>query len=260
VGRLDGKVAVITGAARGIGRRLAQVFVAEGARVVAGDINGEGIGTLIAELGHNQCDGIEMDVCDESGSERLVARAVRRFGRLDIAVNNAGHGGFGMVDQQSAEDFRHIVDVTLTGVFLGVKHQARQLIAQGTGGSIVNIASLQAAQPSAGLAAHCAAKAGVAMLTKVAALELGPHRIRVNAIGPGLVAGESTVRLRSIPGMEQAYLESTALGEVTEQDDVAKLAVFLATDEARLMTGQLLYVDAGANLAGGPNLMKLQQQ
>lgn len=254
MGKLDGKVAIVTGGASGIGRRTAEVFVEEGARVVIADLSAEGIGEVVAKLGHNHVDGVVMDVRDEDAVKALVAQTVRRFGRLDVAVNNAGVGGFAPIHQYPLEDWDRVMGVTLTGVFLCIKHEAARLIEQGSGGSIINIASLNSIQPTEGFAAYCSAKAGVAMLTKVAALELGRHRIRVNAIGPGLIHTPATAGLTAVPGLEDAFIHEAPIGRAGEPDDVAHLAVYLAADESSLMTGQTLYIDGGASLKKYPEL------
>ncbi len=158
------------------------------------------------------------------------------------------------VQDYPAEDFRHVVDICLTGTFLCIKHQARQFIAAGTGGSIVNIASLNATQAAEGFAAYCSAKAGVVMLTQVAALELGRHNIRVNAIGPGLIRTPATEGLRSVPGLEDAFIAEAPLGRAGEPEDVASVATFLASDASALMSGQALYLDGGASLNKYPPL------
>ena len=259
MGALEGKVAVVTGGASGIGRGVAERFVAEGARVFVGDTNGEGIATLVAELGHNAVDGITVDVREEGDVQRLVDRCVRRFGRLDVAVNSAGIGGFSPLVDCDLDAWRTVLDVNLTGTFLCLKHEARVMRAQGRGGSIINIASLNAVQPAEGLGAYCAAKAGVAMVTKVAALELGRNRIRVNAIAPGLIRTPLTEPLRSAPGVEEAFLEEMALPRVGEPADVAALAVFLACDESSWLTGETILLDGGAHLRRYPPLFRLLQ-
>lgn len=254
MGKLEGKVAIVTGGASGIGKRTVELFVEEGARVIVGDLNADGIGALIAELGHNYVDGTTVDVRDEAAVERMVALAVRRFGRLDIAVNNAGVGGFSPVQDYPLEDWDRVIGISLTGTFVCIKHEAKALIAQGQGGSIINIASLNATQATEGFAAYCSAKAGVAMLTKVAALELGRRKIRVNAIGPGLIHTPLTEGMTAVPGLEAAFIREAPIGRVGEPEDIAQLALYLASDASSLMTGQTLYIDGGANLKKYPEL------
>ena len=254
MGRLDGKVAIVTGGASGIGKGAVEAFVAEGARVIVGDTNSQAIAALIGELGHNYVDGAEVDVRDEAAVERMVAQAARRFGRLDIAVNNAGVGGFSPIQNYALEDWARVLGISLTGTFLCIKHEAAQLIAQAQGGSIINIASLNAIQATEGFAAYCAAKAGVAMLTKVAALELGRHKIRVNAVGPGLIHTPATAGMLAVPGLEDAFVQEAPIGRAGEPEDIAKLLVYLASDESTLMTGQTLYIDGGASLKKYPEL------
>ncbi len=254
MGALDGRVAIVTGGSSGIGRATAVAFVNAGARVYIGDINPDGIGSLVSELGHNYVDGMRVDITDEAAVTKMVENAVRRFGRLDVGFNNAGVGGFSPVQDYPADGFRRVVDICLTGTFLCIKHQARQFIAAGTGGSIINIASLNATQAAEGFAAYCSAKAGVVMLTQVSALELGRHNIRVNAIGPGLVRTPATEGLRSAPGLEDAFIAEAPLGRAGEPEDVAALATFLASDDSSLMSGQALYLDGGASLNKYPPL------
>ncbi len=251
---LDGKVAIVTGGASGIGKRAAEVFVAEGARVVIADVDSDGIGAMIAQLGHNYADGAVVDVRDEAAVQKMVALAVRRFGHLDIAFNNAGVGGFAPIQAYELADWDRVIGISLTGTFLCIKHEAAQLIAQAHGGSIINVASLNAIQPTEGFAAYCSAKAGVAMLTRVAALELGRHNIRVNAIGPGLIHTPATADMLAIPGLEHAFLHEAPLGRAGEPEDVAQLALYLASDASSLMTGQTLYIDGGASLKKYPEL------
>lgn len=254
MGSLEGRVAIVTGGASGIGKAIVEAFVREGARVIVGDVDPAGIGRLIGELGHNQVDGAEVDVRDEAAVARMVTQAVRRFGRLDIAVNNAGVGGFSPIQAYPLADWERVIGISLTGTFLCIKHEAAQMITQGQGGSIINIASLNAIQPTEGFAAYCSAKAGVAMLTKVAALELGRHGIRVNAIGPGLIHTPATAPITAVPGLEAAFIAETALGRAGEPEDVAGLALYLASDVSSLMTGQTLYIDGGASLKKYPEL------
>ncbi|MEP7216820.1 MAG: SDR family oxidoreductase, partial [Anaerolineaceae bacterium] len=237
-----------------IGKRTVETFVEEGARVIVADLNADGIGALIGQLGHNYVDGANVDVRDEPAVEKMVAQAVRRFGRLDIAVNNAGVGGFSAIQDYALEDWDRVIGISLTGTFLCIKHEAKHLITQDQGGSIINIASLNATQATEGFAAYCSAKAGVAMLTKVAALELGRRKIRVNAIGPGLIHTPLTTGMTSVPGLEGAFVHEAPMGRVGEPEDIAQLALYLASDASSLMTGQTLYIDGGASLKKYPEL------
>jgi len=255
MGKLDGKVAIITGGASGIGKRTAELFVEEGARVIIGDLNGDGVAAMVDQLGNKHADGLELDVRDEEAVERMVDQAFSRFGRLDIAFNNAGIMGFSPIHLYPLEEWDRLLGVCLTGVFLCIKHEANRLIAQGRGGSIINVASINAVQAAEGFAAYCSAKAGVAMLTEVAALELGRHRIRVNGIGPGVIRTPmSEMPLASIPGLEEAFISEAPIGRVGEPEDVARLALYLASDESSLMTGQTLFIDGGATLKKYPEL------
>jgi NAD(P)-dependent dehydrogenase (short-subunit alcohol dehydrogenase family) len=232
--RLEGKVALVTGAASGIGRGIARRFVAEGAAVVAGDIDEAGVAKLADELG-DRCVGVVGDATVEDDQAALVAAATDRFGRLDVAVANAGTGYLAPIVDHDVADWRRVVDLCLTGVFLTIKHAGRA-IAAGDGGSIITMASLNAVQPAAGMSAYCAAKAGVAMLTEVAAMELGPS-VRVNAIGPGLVQTGLTSAMWQIPGLVDEFVENTTVGRFAEPDDIANLALFLASDESSFVSG-----------------------
>ena len=254
MGKLDGKVAIVTGGASGIGKKTAERFVEEGARVIIGDMNADGVGEMISQLGHNAADGTTLDVRDEAAVERMVDQAFRRFGRLDIAFNNAGTGGFSPIQAYPLEEWDRVIGICLTGVFLCMKHEAARLVPQAQGGSIINVASLNATQATEGFAAYCSAKAGVAMLTKVGALELGRHKIRVNAIGPGLIHTPLTGGMLAIPGLEDAFVHEAPIGRAGEPEDVAGLALYLASDDSTLMTGQTLYIDGGASLKKYPEM------
>ena len=254
MGKLDGKVAIVTGGASGIGLSTVEAFVKEGARVVVADLSEDGIGEVMTSLGHDSVDGVTMDVRDEDSVAALVEQTVARFGRLDIAFNNAGIGGFSPIQDYPLDDWDRVISVCLTGVFLCMKHEAAQLIKQGTGGSIINTASLNAVQPAEGFAAYCAAKGGVSMLTKVGALELGRHKIRVNAVGPGLINTPLTAGLTGVPALKEAFVQESPMGRVGEPEDVANLVTFLAGDDSTLISGQTYYIDGGANMKKYPEM------
>ncbi len=260
MGVLDGKVALITGAASGIGLATTQLFIQEGAQVAMVDRNADLVNETAREIG-SSATAISGDVTNEDDVAAMVAACVERFGRLDIGFNNAGIAGAAAIHDHALEHFQRVIDVCLTGVFLGLKHQSKQLIAQGEGGSLINTASINATQATKGLAAYCSAKAGVAMLTKVSALELGEHGIRVNAIGPGHTKTPLTARARDVEGFDEAMIGATPLGRLGEPSDIAQMALYLGSDASPWVSGQLFYVDGGITvneIPPGFNLLESQ--
>jgi NAD(P)-dependent dehydrogenase (short-subunit alcohol dehydrogenase family) len=254
--RLTDRVGVITGGASGIGAECARRFVAEGARVVLGDMNEAGLSELVKELGDAAASEV-VDVRDEGDVARLVKRAVDDFGGLDLALNAAGLGTYAPVHQHPTEQWELVVDVCLKGVFLSTRHEAEEMVSAGRAGVIINIASINAIVPSEGMSAYCTAKAGVAMLTRCAAMELGPFGVRVVAIGPGFVETPLTEYARAVPAVQDAYLKSIPLGRVGTPRDVADAAVFLASDEASWVSGTTFYVDGAESNKGYPELGRI---
>ncbi len=257
-GRLEGKVAVITGGASGMGRATALRFLAEGARVVVADLN-DAVGKEFLEsatdAGHkSSLRFVRTDVAEEADVEAMIACAVGEFGRVDIVFNNAGIGGaFGAVTDLRVEDWDYTFAVLVRGVFLGIKHGARAMKRQGDGGSIINTASVAGLSGGSGPLCYSACKAAVVNLSRAASLELAPDLIRVNTICPGgiltpLVHRGSPDALRPRLQALQPWPE-VGLGE-----HIAGAALFLASEDARFVTGEALVVDGGLT-AAGPNLI-----
>jgi len=248
-GRLAGKVAVVTGGASGIGYATARRFAGEGAHVVVGDIDRDRLAQVEADLGvvAQRCDvGVEGDV------EALVHTAVKRFGGLDVAFANAGTGSFALLTDVDAADWMRVVQVNLLGPVLTLKHAARHMR---DGGSIVITASLNAVQPAPGMSAYCCTKAAAAMLAQVGAMELGPRRIRVNAVGPGLVRTGLTEGMWLMPGIVDDFHENAPVATETTADDVASLVTFLASDESASISGTLQLIDRGAHTKRYPDVL-----
>ncbi|MFV0260525.1 MAG: SDR family NAD(P)-dependent oxidoreductase [Acidimicrobiales bacterium] len=257
--RMDGKVAVITGGASGIGRACALALAAEGARVVIGDLQLDVAGDVVAAI---ESDGgtahaTALDVTDGPSSEALIAVALDRHGRLDTVVAAAGvshaayvsggevaREGDGLIDQPVAE-WQRVLDVNLTGVMRINQLAARAMLEAGHGGSIVNIASVAAKVPLRRAADYCVSKAGVWMLTKTFALEMAPLGIRVNAIGPGFIETPMTALMRQDEETRAGMLAVTPMGRLGQPEEIASTAVFLASDESSYMTGQLLFPAGG---------------
>jgi 3alpha(or 20beta)-hydroxysteroid dehydrogenase len=233
-GRLEGKVAIVTGAARGQGLAEAQLFASEGADVIAGDV-----------LDH---DGVYLDVTSAESWAAAVALAVDRFGRVDVLVNNAGIRADGLVHEMAAADFQRILDVNLMGPLLGIQavvpHMTR-------GGSIINVSSLNGLAAQGGSAAYTSSKFALRGLTKAAALDLGPLGIRVNAILPGVIRTPMVAYI--VDQYEERLASGLPLGRIGEPMDVAQAAVFLASDDASWLTGIDLPVDGG-HTASTPKL------
>lgn len=235
-----GKVTVVIGAASGIGAATAGVLEAAGHVVVKADL----------QVG-NGCRAV--DVTDEARVEALFGGVVEEFGSFTGAVNCAGVSTFGAVVEHDAAEFRRVVDVCLTGAFLVLKHAGQQVA---DGGSLVTLSSLNARQPGAGLVAYCSAKAGLVMLTEVAALELGARGVRVNAVAPGLVVTPLTEPAMAIPGVREDYLENTPLGRTGEAEEIGAAVRFLLSDDAAWITGENLDINGGAHLKRYPDLHK----
>ena len=246
--------AIVTGGASGIGRATVLRFLAEGWSVVAADLNTASGEALLADLPAEADTGrlsfVRTDVSDEGDIERAVATAVSLTGRLDCMVNNAGIGGaFGPITETSVEDWDFTFAVLSRGVFLGVKHAARQMQLQGTGGSIVNLASLAGLTGDAGLQAYSAAKASVIHMSRVFATELGPDRIRVNTVCPGAIATPlNPSASKGFDGTELAQMQP--LPFVGQPEHLANAIYFLGSDQSEFVTGQYLAVDGGLEAAG----------
>jgi NAD(P)-dependent dehydrogenase (short-subunit alcohol dehydrogenase family) len=253
-GRLDGKVAVITGAASGIGAGSARRFVAEGSSVVLADLQREPGEVLAAELGA-KARFVLTDVTIESQIAAAVDLAVAEFGRLDVMFNNAGVvGAVGPIADTPVEAWDETISVLLRGVFLGTKHAARVMRKQDAG-VIISTTSTAGIRGGLGPHAYTAAKHGVIGLTRSVANELAPHGIRVNAIAPGntvtaMTAAATTGDHEAIDTATERIAALSPLGYAGFPDDVAAAAVYLASDEARYVTGHTLVVDAGQTASG----------
>jgi NAD(P)-dependent dehydrogenase (short-subunit alcohol dehydrogenase family) len=243
------RLALVTGAASGIGKAISERLVADGFRVLATDIDDDGLARLAAAHG-DRVVAAHCDVTSEA-SVAAVAERATALGGLHVAVANAGRGAFAPIVDHPLEEWKAIIDLCLTGVFLTVKHSGRVMV---DGGSIITIASLNAIQPSEGMSAYCTAKAGVVMLTKVAAMELGARRIRVNSIAPGLVQTNATSGFFMVPGVVEEFVENTTVGRFAQPDDIASMASFLAGDESTFVSGSMFSVDGGAATKRYPDL------
>jgi len=256
-GRLDGRVAVVTGGASGIGRATVLRFLEAGARVVVGDLNVDNGGRLVDEAAAgDRLRFVPTDVAEESSVEALVGTATEAFGRLDVMFNNAGVGGaFGPITEIDVAAWDRTFAVLTRSVFLGTKHAARAMIDHGAGGSIVNTASVAGLGGGAGPQAYSAAKAGVVNLTYNTAVELAAHRIRVNAICPGFVITPLAVgRNEALVGEKIAVVQPWP--EPGQPADIAALALWLASDESVFVSGEAIRAD-GAMLAAGPRMAGL---
>jgi 3alpha(or 20beta)-hydroxysteroid dehydrogenase len=238
--RLRGRVALITGAARGQGEAEARLFVAEGARVVLGDVRHE-LGEKVAASLGEAARYVPLDVADEEQWQRAVALAEAEFGKLDILVNNAGIvGEFCPVDRCTLESYQHTIAVNQIGPFLGMKTAIPALRRAG-GGSIVNVCSVAGLHGIPGLVAYGASKWALRGMTKVVALEVGRDNIRVNALHPGAV---ETPMMGA--GTDRAALtQGQAIERVAQPEEIASAALFLASDESAFITGADLAADAG---------------
>jgi len=250
--RLEGKVAIVTGASRGIGAAVARAFSAAGAAVALAARDEDALAALADEL--NAAGGralaVPTDVGDADAVARLVERTVDTFGRLDVACNNAAGGGHPPTPLADVriEDFDSAYAVTLRGVFVAIKHEIPAMLASG-GGAIVNMSSTAGLDAVGGLAAYVSAKHGLEGLTKVAALDYAASGVRVNAIAPGPILTDNLIRAGE--RAQQAVSAAMPLQRVGQPEEVAAAAVWLCSDEAAYVTGTTLVIDGG-KLAGTP--------
>ena len=245
---LTNKIAIVTGGARGIGLAIAKRYVAEGASVVIADID-EAAGVAAAGALGAQCRFLAADVGEARNAEHLVAETCRLFGRLDILVNNAAivHGA-DFLDIAEA-DFDRVLRVNLKGAFMVGQAAARRMVADGRAsasrGTIINMSSINAVVAIPNQVPYCVAKGGLDQLTKVMALSLAPHGIRVNAIGPGSIMTDILKAVATDREAKRRILARTPLGRIGEADEIASIAVFLACADSSYITGHTIYADGG---------------
>jgi len=250
--RLEGKVALITGAASGMGASMARIFAREGAKVVVADQLDDDGKKIVAEI--TQANGAasfqHLDVTDEANWKDVVAKTVGGFGKLDILVNNAGISGSAVEDLYDTEAWDKIMDVNARGAFLGMKYAIPEMRKVG-GGSIVNISSISGITGQRGIhAAYNASKGAIRTLTKVGAVQHGRHNVRVNSVHPGLMPPMRTSGRTADPAVRAKMLEQVPLGRDGRVEEVANAVLFLASDEAAHISGANIPVDGGAAAIG----------
>ncbi|MGE2719167.1 SDR family NAD(P)-dependent oxidoreductase [Mycolicibacterium celeriflavum] len=238
---------VVIGAASGIGWATARALAAEGDRVTLADRNIDAVRERAAEVGDPHR-AAHVEVTDEASVQALFDQT----GPLDVVVNCAGFSTVGMITDLAVEDFRSVVDVCLNGAFIVAKYAGRTLR---EGGALVSISSLNGRQPAAGMSAYCAAKAGLSMLTQVAALEWGHRGIRANAVAPGFVHTPLTAPAAAVPGVVEEYVENTALGRAGTPEDIAEAVLYLCSPKASWLTGEVLDLNGGAHMKRYPDVM-----
>ena len=250
-GLLEGKTAIVTGSSRGIGSAIAKMYAAEGANVVIHGTNAERAEKVCREIqtAGGRAATCLGDVAEDAFAPRLIEFAVREYGGVDIFVSNAGMSGFEPFLTMSHDMWRRFLDVHLSGAFYGGQAAARQMVAQaksgGKPGCIVNLSSVNAVFALPDHAAYSISKGGIAQLTKAMALSLAKYNIRVNAIGPGSINTAMLQQVMADEGVKRRILSRTPLGRLGEVEEIAAVALFLASEAASYITGQTIYADGG---------------
>ena len=237
--RMENKVAVVTGAASGIGKAIAEKYLAEGASVVFADM------TDNMELNNDKAIYIKCDVANSVEVDALVKATLDKFGKIDVMVNNAGVGGLGGILDATNESWDKTISVNLSGVFYGSRAAANAMKTLGIKGSIINMSSILGKVGLASTVCYCASKGGVVQLTHASALDLATLGIRVNAIAPGFITTGMTKDILENEAFNNMVVTSTPLGHVGHVDDIANAALYLGSDESTYVTGEVLYVDGG---------------
>lgn len=244
--RLTDKVAIVTGAARGIGRASAERLLAEGAKVVISDIDEEQLNRTAVELGAAGRVLVQRaDVAIKSDVVQLIEAAVRHFGRLDIMVNNAGIAPVVDFLDVTEELLGRVLDVNLKGAFYGTQAAGRQMISQGQGGVIINMSSINSGLANPNVAPYAISKGGMNQVTSTAAVAFAPHGIRVVGVGPGTIMTDMVAGAFVNSAGNHAILSRTPLGRYGQASEIAAVVAFLASDDASYMTGETVYVDGG---------------
>jgi NAD(P)-dependent dehydrogenase (short-subunit alcohol dehydrogenase family) len=241
--QLQGNVAIVTGAAQGIGRSIAEIFIKEGAKVVLADIDPKGADTAAA-LGKD-AKFVKADVGSSADCTALVEAAVEAFGRVDILVNNAAIIHTADFLDLKEEDFDRVLRVNMKGSFLMGQAAARQMVAQGEGGNIINMSSVNGLMAIPNQTPYNVSKGAINQLTRNMALALAPHNIRVNAIGPGSIMTDLLKVVMDSEEVRQRILGRTPMGRCGEVEEIASIAVFLASAASSYVTGQIIYADGG---------------
>ncbi|OFJ51457.1 SDR family NAD(P)-dependent oxidoreductase [Mycolicibacterium grossiae] len=243
----DPRTALVIGGASGIGWASARALAADGCRVLLADLDADGAAARAAQLGDPHT-AAGVDVTDEDS----VAALFEAAGPLDVVVTTAGFSNMSPIVDMPVDQFRAVVDVCLTGSLIVAKYAGRTLR---NGGALLWISSLNGRQPAVGMSAYCSAKAGLSMLTQVAALELAARGIRVNAVAPGFVHTPLTEGAAMVPGVVEEYVENTALGRAGTPEDIAEAVVFLCSERASWITGEVLDVNGGAHMKRYPDVL-----
>ena len=244
--RLEGKVAIITGAGSGIGKASAKLFAKEGAKVVVADWSEEGGRQTVEEIksAGGEAIFIKTDVSKAADIDAMVLKCLEAFGKLDILYNNAGVAPMGKIENFSEADWQKVIDVDLKGVFLGCKRAIPEMEKQGRG-KIISTASIAGMVGFDAISGYCAAKGGVVNLTRELALECAPKKINVNAIAPGIIETNMTKDILADPKQKEGMQAGTPYPRLGKPEDIAFAALYLASDESDFVTGHTLVVDGG---------------
>ncbi|WEZ85459.1 SDR family oxidoreductase (plasmid) [Rhizobium sp. 32-5/1] len=244
--KLAGKIAVITGGSRGIGRATAERFLAEGAKVVIASVDEARLNETAREIGTPDAVlVVATDVGKKDQVEALISKAVERFGRLDIMVNNAGIAMVQDFLSVTKEDYDKVLGINLEGAFWGTQAAARQMISQGGGGVIINMSSINSGLANPNVATYAISKGGMNQITGTAAVAFAPHGIRVVGVGPGTIDTEMVRGDFVSNAGDKVILSRTPLGRYGRADEVASVVAFLASDDASYITGETIYPDGG---------------
>ncbi len=237
---LENKVAIVTGASSGIGLEIAKQLESENVRVVYSDVV-----EMNEDLNPEKAIFIKCDVSQKDQVENLINKTLEKFSRIDIMINNAGIGALGGILEVSHEDWQRVIDINLSGTFYGTQLAAIKMKELNIKGSIINLSSILGTVGLPSALAYCSSKGGVVQLTRAAALDLAPYGIRVNAIAPGFIKTKMTEDVLKDEGFKTMVENNTPLGYPGEVDDIAHLAVYLASDKSKYVTGQIMHVDGG---------------